>query len=438
MLPPNSLPITEDDWNKTPKTVQVLILTLWDQIAALQQQVADLKQRVNQNSKNSSRPPSSDLPSVEKPIRRSSGRKRGGQPGHKGVSRRLKPPEEVTAVIPVKPAHCDICNHPVSGEDSAPTRHQVTEVPQMTAETIEYQLHTLQCPECQNLTRGKLPKEVPTKAFGPRLCAMVAALSGNYHLSKRQITQLLDDFFGVSVSLGTVHTIEQQMSAALDAPVAEVSLAIQQQGVVNVDETSWPEGENRGWLWVAVTPIATRFLLRLSRGSKVVKELITETFDGIVCSDRWSGYNFVDPIKRQVCWAHLLRDFEAIGERGGISEKIGHRLLLSAQQMFHLFHRVRDGTFSRHDFCQAMIPIKQRVATQLRMGAECDHKTTQRTCKNLLKLETSLWTFVETQGVEPTNNAAERAVRSAVLWRKSSFGTQNEKGSLFVERMMTT
>ena len=438
MSRPDSLPITSEDWNNTPPAVQVLVLALWEEVSALRAEIVALREQVGRNSHNSSHPPSSDPPSVPLRIRPPSGRKRGGQPGHAGISRPLKPVEAVKTVIPIKPETCQRCGHALSGTDETPVRHQVTEIPPVVAETIEYKLHTLQCPACGIMTRAELPSDVPKGAFGPRAQAMVAALSGQYHLSKRQIEELLNDFFGLDLSLGTVHALEQGMSEALEEPVAEIAAAIKEQAVANVDETSWREGNRKGWLWVAVTPVATMFLLRLSRGAAIVRELLKETFSGVVGSDRWSAYSWIDPTQRQVCWAHLLRDFEALVLRGGASEDIGRALLFEAQQMFHLWHRVRDGTMDRSSFQVEMVAIQQRVGELLRTGANCDHQKTQKTCANLLKIEPALWTFVRVEGVEPTNNAAERAVRSGVLWRKGSFGTQSACGSRFVERMMTT
>lgn len=442
---PTSLSLTEEDFNKTPPAVQALVIAQWEeimalreQISALQQEISVLTEQVSKNSKNSSRPPSSDPPSVEKPKRSPSGRHCGGQPGHKGAYRPLKPKAEVKEVISLKPSTCKKCGHSLCGDDKTPQRRQVTDIPPLVAETIEYQLHLLECPECGTKTRAHLPQDVPSLAFGPHLIAMVAALSGQYHLSKRQIEEILCDFFGADIGLGTVHALEQSMSEALKDPVAEVADAIKQQPLANIDETSWQEGNKKNWLWVAVTPIATMFLLRFSRGADVVKELICETFSGIVGSDRWSAYSWIDPTHRQVCWAHLLRVFEAFICRGGTSQEIGRDLLALAQQMFHLWHRVRDGTLSRPAFSAAMAAIKQRVSQRLRDGHQCDHPKTQKTCRNLAKIESALWTFVDVLGVEPTNNAAERAIRSGVLWRKSSFGTQSKNGSRFVERMMTT
>lgn len=441
---PDSLPIAQEDWNQTPPAVQAVILAQAEAIRALRQEVerlqgevAELQEQVGQNSTNSSRPPSSDLPGPPKRERTPSGRRPGGQPGHEGTHRRLKPVEEVKEVIPVKPQKCHQCGHGLAGEDPAPQRHQVTEIPPLVSETTEYQLHTLECPACGVRTRAQLEAGVPQGAFGPRLQAMVAILSGEYHLSKRQIEAMLLDFFGVELGLGSVWALEQTTSEALTAPVEQARAALKAQPVANVDETSWPEGKQKGWMWVAVTEVVTVFLIRLSRGAKVAKELLGETFSGVVGSDRWSGYNWVATQQRQICWAHLLRDFEALILRGGVSEQIGRALVFEAQQMFHLWHRVRDGTLDRASFQTQMEVIQQQVGQLLRKGAICDHPKTVRTCCNLLKLEAALWTFVRVEGVEPTNNAAERAVRSGVLWRKRSFGTQSTNGSEFVERMMT-
>lgn len=427
---PASLPITETEWNNTPPAVQALVLALWTEVSALREQVG-------RNSQNSSRPPSSDPPGMRSKKRTPSGRKQGGQPGHEGASRKLRPVSEVKEVIPVKPEKCQQCGHHLSGEDSAPRRHQVTEIPRMVAETTEYQLHMLECPECGAHTSADLPAGVPSGAFGPRVQAIVAVLSGQYHLSKRQIEELLWDFFGVDMSLGSVAALEQATSATLEGPVAEAQAAVKEQPVANVDETGFKEGNRRAWLWVAVTGVVTVFLLRLSRGAKVAKELLGEAYQGVVGSDRWSGYNWVENTRRQVCWAHLLRGFEAFLARGGASERIGRLLLSEAEQMFHWWHRVRDGTLSRSEFQAKMGTVQARVGELLREGTTCENPKTAHTCQNLLEVEEALWAFVRLEGVEPTNNAAERAIRAGVLWRKGSFGTQGVPGSLFVERMMT-
>ena len=445
------LSISPEDWAATPPAVQALggaqaeeIRLLREQVQALQeevqrlrQEVATLREQLGQNSHNSSRPSSSDPPGTPPRTQPASGRAPGGQRGHAGTSRPLKPLAEVKEVIPVKPEQCAHCGHALGGEDPAPQRHQVTEIPPVVAETVEYQIHTLTCPDCGEQTCGELPAGVPRGAFGPRVQAMVATLSGHYHLSKRQIEDLLANFFGVELGLGSVWALEQATSAALQDPVEEAQAAGREEEVANVDETSWREGTKRGWLWVAVTAVATVFLLRLSRGGKVAQELLGENFGGVVGSDRWSGYQWLDPTRRQLCWAHLLRDFEAWIARGGASQRIGKELQEQAQQMFSWWYQVRDGTMSRAEFQEKMTEVQARVGALLREGAACDHAKTAGTCRNILAVEEALWTFVRVEGVEPTNNAAERAIRPGVLWRKGSFGTQSPAGSRFAERMMT-
>lgn len=429
---PSGLPIEEEDWEATPRAVQRLLVVLWEELQQLREQV-------QQNSRNSSRPPSSDPPGTARRGQKPSGRRPGGQEGHTGVGWCLKPPEELKAVIAAKPEACVRCGRRFeeSQGDPSPRRHQVTEIPPVVAETTEYQLHRLQCPGWG--TAAELPEGVPHGAFGPRVQAMVAALSGQYPLSKRPTEGMCEDFFGLELGLGTVSSLEQSMSEALAQPLAEALAWVQESSMANMDVTGWRQGngKQKAWLWTVVTGGVTVFLIRLSRGGQVAKELLGEAFGGIVGSDRWSGYNWLCPERRQLCWAHLLRDFAALLERGGVSQKIGEGLLQAADRMFDWWYRVRDGTLSREEFAARMHPLQMQVGEWLRAGASCDHKKTAATCAKVLQLEVALWTFVRIEGVEPTNNAAERSVRPGVLWRKGSFGTQSEPGSRFVERIMT-
>ena len=243
--------------------------------------------------------------------------------------------------------------------------------------------------------------------------------------------------FHTDISLGSIPAQEDQVSAALSEPVQAVQTYVQQQPAQNVDETSWREKTKRAWLWINTTPLVTLFLVLATRGAKGAQRILGPVVKGIVGSDRWSGYNWLDPQQRQLCWAHLKRDFQALVERGGESERIGRALLEQVEQMFGLWHRVRDGTLSRADFQTAMQPIQTHVGNLLREGAALACDKTRRTCENILKLEVALWTFVRLEGIEPTNNSAERGLRRAVLWRRRSFGTQSEDGSHFVERVLT-
>jgi transposase len=443
-LPPE-LPITEEDWNRTPPAVQAIVIALWQQVqvlqaqgAALQAEVTQLREQVGRNSQNSSQPPSSDAPSAPpRPKRAPSGRKPGGQPGHTGHGRKLVLVEQVQRVIDLKPTACDQCGALLMGEDVQPVRRQVTELPRVEPEVTEYRQHTLTCLACGAQTQAEFPAEMPSGSFGPRVQAMVGYLTGRIGVSQRDVEEVLQTVFHTDISLGSIPAQEDQVSAALAEPVQAVQTYVQQQPVQNVDETSWREKTKRTWLWINTTPLVTLFLVLATRGAKGAQRILGPVVKSIVGSDRWSGYTWLDPHQRQLCWAHLKRDFQALVERGGESERIGHALLEQVEKMFGLWHRVRDGTLSRCDFQTAMQPIQARVRDLLGEGAALTCDKTRRTCGNILKLEVALWTFVRVEGVEPTNNSAERRLRRAVLWRRRSFGTQSEDGSHFVERVLT-
>jgi transposase len=432
-------PFPPELWEQTPVAVREYIRTLEARVAALEATVQQLLERLQQDSRNSSRPPSSDPPQGMKPRRRRvpSGRQRGGQPGHQGQTRVLVPIEEVDTVVPVKPRQCLHCQHPLQGEDPQPHRHQVTELPLVKPVVTEYQLHRLLCPACGTPTRAAVPLGVPTGGLGPRVQATVALCTGAYRLSKRTTQEVMADLFGLPMSLGTIPHLEQTTVQAVATPVAEAQAYVRAQPGAHLDETGWREGRTRAWLWVAVTTWVTVFAVRLSRGAKVAQELLGERFCGILVTDRWSAYTWYPTRWRQVCWAHLLRDFEAMIERGGRSQEIGEGLREQARQMFHAWHRVRDGDLTHAQFRVAMRPIRRAVARWLQAGQTCGVAKTEGVCREVLKIYDALWTFVRVEGVEPTNNAAERAIRPGVLWRKGSFGTQSAQGSRFVETMMT-
>jgi len=396
---------------------------------------------LGQNSQNSSRPPSSDFPEQKgkKPKKegKAKGRKAGGQPGHKRHKRELKPVEEVDEVIAVKPESCKHCGARLEGEDKQPHRHQVTEIPPIAPIVTEYQLHTLSCGGCGGKTRAELPAGVPGRAFGPRLQSIVSMASGVYRMSRRQVEGMMSDFFKVEISLGSVKNLEEDTSEALSKPVEEAKGYVKEQKQANIDETSWKQGAKKGWLWVVVTKWVAVFVIRLSRGSKVAKELLGEDFKGVVNSDRYSAYNWLPVKLRQLCWAHLIRQFQAYVDYGGQSARTGKALLTETELIFAWWYKLREGEISRAEFQEIMKPIRGEIVRLLKKGAAGEHKKTAGSCAHILKFEPALWTFIENEGIEPTNNEAEREIRSGVIWRKTSFGTQSEAGSIFVERMLT-
>ena len=450
-LPPE-LPISAEDWEKTPATVQAAVILLWEenlalkaqmvqmqnQIEKLQTEVEKLRERVNKNSQNSSKPPSSDPPQTPRyPKPEPSGEKPGGRKGHHGHGRKLKGSEEVSQFVKSLPTVCRDCGTLLLGEDPQPERHQVSELPKIKPEIVEYQRHTLQCSVCGARNRAEWPKEMPTGSFGERLQGLVGYLSGRFGVSHRDIAEMLGTVFQVEISLGSIPAQEQRVSQALQPPVEAAQKYVQTQSAVNVDETGWHEFTKDLWLWVCTTPSVTVFRIFENRSASGAETLLGKDYSGIVGSDRYSAYNSLDPLHRQVCWAHLKRDFQALVERGSESQVIGRMLLARLKQFFGFWHRFRNGTLSRTDFQTTMQPIRLEVVGLLEIGTLLGHCETRRTCQNILKVKQALWTFVDREGVEPTNNAAERALRRGVIWRRRSFGTQSESGSLFVERILT-
>jgi transposase len=400
--------------------------------------ITELEAQLGQNSRNSSQPPSSDPPGTPRQPKDPTGRARGGQPGHKQHKRERLEPDKVVAVIPDR---CERCRRILRGRDPSPRLHQVIELPEIRPYVTDYELHELGC-SCGARTRAELPKGVPTGTFGPRLTASVALLSGRYRMPKRTVKELLADLFGIEVALGSVSKMEQFVSKAVAEPVEEARRAIREQDVVHQDETGWFEApaegrKARAWLWVAVSAVATVFKIARSRGAKVAKEMLGEDFGGFLVVDRWSAYLWKPRGMRQVCWAHLVRDFRSFVERGGASAKIGEKLLIQSRFMFRCWHRIRDGTLTRATFQRRMKKVERSVARLLRKAAVCGDAKTEGMAQQILKHEPALFTFVLATGVEPTNNVAERALRGAVIWRKISFGTDSENGSRFVERILT-
>jgi transposase len=435
METPAALP--RDIWERTPPEAQAYIGALETRVTALVAMVQALQEQLRQTSRNSSRPPSSDPPLPQRPHRPRGQRRRGGQPGHPGSTRTLIPVEEVDEVVVIKPAQCTHCQAPLSGDDPQPWRHQVIELPPSKPVVTEYQWHQLACPACGETTRAPWPAGVPSRTYGPRVQATVALCTGAYRLSKRTTQQVMAEVFGVPMRVGTISLLEQATTAVVAAPVEEARTYVHEQAVAHLDETSWCQGGKRAWLWVAVTSLVTVFLVRMSRGGQVARELLGAQFSGILVTDRYSAYNGYPVRWRQLCWAHLLRDFEAMRGRGGRSEEIGDALLAQAHQMFAWWHLVREGTLKRSTFRSYMSPLRREVERLLEAGSRCGVPKTAGTCRDILKRRQALWTFVQVEGVEPTNNTAERSIRPGVLWRKGSFGTQSAEGSRFVESMMT-
>jgi transposase len=273
-------------------------------VHALQAQVGTLQDQLHQTSRNASRPPASDPPQHQRPHRPRGQRRRGGQLGHPGSTRTLLPVEEVDEVVGIKPTQCTHCQAPLAGDDPKPWRHQVIEIPPIKPVVTEYQWHQLACPSCGATTRAPWPAGVPSGTYGPRVQATVALCTGAYRLSKRTTQQAMEEVFSVPMSVGTISPLEQATTEAVAAPVEAARTYVHAQEVAHLDETSWRQGDKRAWLGGAVTSWVTVFVVRLSRGGQVARELLGEGFSGILVTDRYSAYNCYPVRWRQLGWAH--------------------------------------------------------------------------------------------------------------------------------------
>ena len=463
--PPDGIP--ESDWLATPASVRTLILVQQQEIQALRQEndelrsqltalateLASLRERIGRSSRNSSKPPSSDGPGFKPPERKGSGRKRGGQPGHPGSGPELLPIERVDEVVEHHPDACRRCGALLHGEDPEPLRHQVIEIPPITPLVIEHRLHRLVCPCCSTSTCASLPADVEASSYGPRLSALVGLLGSAFPLSFSKTQALLVQLLGVEMSLGAIAKVRERISATLEQPMQEALAFARQQPVAYVDETGSPTGNadgnnptgKRGWQWVMVTAVVTVFIQGLSRSTAAAIGLLGSAFGGIVVSDRFSAYNHLPLERRQLCWSHLIRDLTAITERPGASAEFGAQLLELQQQLFGHWHRYKDGTIDWPALQQRCRPIRQAfVATLQRvveLGVQRGERTpwtrTVGTCRQILKMADGLWTFLEIEGIEPTNNAAERALRQSVIQRRISHGVQSRQGAICRSRLLT-
>jgi transposase len=428
-----SIPQPPDFPDNLPPQVVAYIRALEAAITELKAEVAELKAQLHQNSANSSKPPSSDAPHLKPaPPKRPSGKRSGGQPGHPKAERALLPPDEIRLL---KPDRCRDCSRPLSGGDPNPLVHQVHELPVIAPHVTEYRCHRLRCSHCGATTAAPVPPEA-TSGYGPRAQAVAAMLTGSCRLGKRGVSRLFDDLFGLPLSPAMVCKLQRQTAAALHSITEQARIYTRGQPA-NVDETGWKQGNTRAWLWVAVTTLVVAFLVRRTRGRSAFDDLRGGSTQ-VHTTDRYPVYTHLKKHKRQVCWAHLRRDFQALIDRNSAGSQIGAQLMGCADRMFACWYRVRDGTRSRATFGSVYVPeLRRHMREWLQSGAACACAKTAGTCREILAVEASLWTFVRVAGVEPTNNAAEREVRHAVCWRKTSFGTASEDGSRFVERILT-
>lgn len=416
------------------------IAKLEAQVALLLAKIAELEAKLGQNSSNSNRPPSGDSPGdrESRPGKAPSGRPRGGQPGHKGWKRTLLPPEKVTKTRDCFPDRCRRrgCGRRLPRQpDDNPLRHQVVEVPPIEPHVTEYRLHRVAC-DCGKVTCAALPPGVPRGMCGPRLMALIGLLTGVYRQSRRDAVSLLGDVLGVKISLGALSESEDNVSGAIEAPVEEARIHVSEQGIKHVDATGWKQAGQGRTLWTITTKLVTVFGITLD-GSRARLRGLFAAVRGILVTDRGTQFGFWAMKDRQICWAHLIRKFVSFAERAGPVGQLGEDLLLLSRTMIHCWHRVRDGTMSRRTFRRVITKLRPAIEGHLERGVRLDVRGVSGSCADILAHRLALWTFADHDGVEPTNNHAERALRAFVLWRKMSFGSQSDRGNRFAARIMT-
>lgn len=410
---------------------------LEDRVAKLEQQLAKALELLGQNSSNSNKPPSSDPPNAKPPKKK--GGSRGGQRGHRGSRRALLPPEQVGEVVDLFPAECASCWKPLPRvPDKFAKRYQLTDLKPLAVHTTEWRRHAVVCPCCGHRTRAKYdPDVIPGFAFGPRLMAVVALLTGVYHLSRRQAVRLLRELLGVRMSLGSVSAIEKRVSEAVEPAVDEAMESARAAAVKHADGTTWLLSGALLSLWVVATAAVTVFKVLPNGQTATLRDEFFGRVCGILVSDRATALKFWAMHRRQVCWAHLVRKFVSYSERAGPAGEHGTALLQYTSLLFEYWSQFRQGQLSRKTFVERMAPVRLQLEALLQRVVNAEIEGVSGSCADVLEHRQALWTFVEHAGVEPTNNHAERELRGLVMWRRRSFGSQSERGTRFAARMMT-
>lgn len=409
-----------------------------EQVRELKAIVESLQAKLAENSRNSGRPPSSDGPGARKGKRakpKRKAKKRGAQKGHPGHHRELLPVEEVDHIVDLYPSTCANCDAELPKiKDEKPQRHQVTELPEPKPEVTEFRCHAVAC-TCGQSTRASL-RGFGDSAFGPRLSAIIAMLTGVYHLSRRATQRVAKEILGVSLSLGAISDIERRAADALESPVDEAWEKVRSAKVKHTDGTTWLQAGTTMQLWTIAAACATVFRILTEATANALRPLFGNRI-GTLVSDRASALYFWAMDARQICWAHLIRRFIGFSERDGPTGEYGQRLLEYAGLVFDYWHAYMEGHLSRTKLADRLRPIRRDFEAELEKAARLEIKGLSGSCQDILHHRKALWTFVEEDGVGPTNNEAERELRAFVLWRKKSFGAQSKRGHVFAERIMT-
>jgi transposase len=417
------------------------IQRLEKRVGAQDERIAQLERRIGRSSRNSSQPPSSDSPGA--PPKRGkdrSGRKQGAQDGHEGKGRPLLPAWAVDEVVEHWPSACD-CGHVFAVADRVsvgqPTRHQVEELPVMAVTVTEHQCQRERCPGCAKTVTALLPSEVAGSAFGPRLQAAIVTLSVRNRISRRDVVELCEQLFSSRISTGTIDAILTRASDALAEPYADLLDRVRAADALNMDETGWRlKGAQRA-LWGAFTNRHAVFAIASSRHEDHARALLADS-NAVVTSDRWWAYSHLPTARRQVCWSHVQRDFAMHAEGLAAEKDLGEAGLRVCEQLFWAWE-IYQHTGDRAELKRRIRKLRRELKPILTRHASkaARYRHGRGFARNLLKIWPALWTFDSHDGVTPTNNHAERGLRSAVIYRKLSLGSQSEDGERRIERLLS-
>ena len=414
-------------------------------IADLERQLA-LKQ---QNSTTTSKPPSSDGLAGQQRARGrrvKSRRKAGGQPGHPGHHRELVPVERVDTIVDLVPEACRHCARRLKARHTVgdPRRHQVTELPPIAAHITEYRCHRRQCPACGATTLAQVPDELAGQ-FGPQLTALIAYLTVVCRLPRLVVQRLLEGALQISISVGSTQKAWEEASAAVAVPYEELQHALADQPVLNGDETGHRTNGAKRWLWTLVAPTFVFYAIATSRSADVLRQLLGAAFSGVLGSDRLPVYLTYAAARRQLCWSHFTRNLLSAQDLATTTaaKRFCREALGLQRQLFRLWHRfrgdprTRGAPLTRAQLIAKVLPIEKRLFALAERHVNAADAAVSNLARALFVHHVHFFTFVYEEGVEPTNNAAERALRTAVQWRKIMFGNRSQEGELAVARLLT-
>jgi len=424
------------------ESVVAKLIELDDEVERLKKENASLKQ----NSTNSSKPPSSDGPGVDRKQRQSNPnkvrgvRKPGGQPGHKGHKRKLLPPEEMTEIHDLHPDRCRKCGGLLkdTAEVGDVARYQTFELPKIEVIKKEYRRHAHRC-RCGCVTRAAIPENESQSIFGANVHALASYLATTHRVSRRGLCEIMSALLNLDISLGAVDDMLMRSSEAMKPVTEDLESRLASEDHLNIDETGWKKQKERRWLWAFVSSVFTVFRMSASRGSQVLESVLGKIFNGHITSDDFSAYNkYVDKKKWQLCWAHVIRKFNALLDGEEESVCFGNEMLKLASYLFSYWHFYKDGLIDQDYWIRVADEIREEMTERCETvsGVSQDKSLRKRADATLKKMD-NLFTFVRVEGIEPTNNRAERAIRPPVQLRKMCFGSASEKGERFIERAFT-